>query len=456
MTRGMLGYDELAGLIERGEIDTVLVAFPDLQGRLIGKRVTGSYFLDQVAAEGVEACNYLLAVDVEMEPLPGYRYANWEQGYGDFRAVPDLATLRRIPWLDGTALVLCDLLEQDGTPTPVAPRQVLRRQVERAREAGLSVKIGAEAEFFLFRESYEEAAAKGYRDLTPHSSYVEDYHILQTTKDEYVIRDIRNGMEGAGIPVEFSKGEAAKGQHEINLRFSDAVDMADRHVIYKNGVKEIAHAHGRSVSFLAKWTMDDPGSSCHIHSSLWDTDGTTPLMWSDEGPEHLSETGRQFLAGLLVSAAELTWMFAPNVNSYKRFQAGSWAPTSLAWGLDNRTCAFRVVGHGAGRRVECRIPGADVNPYLAFAATIAAGLRGIEERLELPPAFQGNAYTAPDVPRIPWNIVAAADALETSEVAAKAFGDLVHEHLVNTARQEWVRFHQSVTDWELRRGFEQA
>ena len=456
MSEGILDANALRALCEQGEVDTVVVAFPDLQGRLMGKRVTSAFFLDHVLDEGIEACNYLVAVDVDMEPLPGYSYANWEQGYGDFRAIPDLGTMRRIPWLEGTVLVLCDLVEHSGEPVAVSPRQILRRQINRAREAGYTIKMGAEAEFFLFRQAYDDAAAQGYRDLTPHSPYVEDYHILQTTKDEYVIRDIRNGMEAAGIPVEFSKGEAAKGQHEINLRFADALEMADRHVIYKNGAKEIAHGHGRSVTFMAKWTMADPGSSCHVHSSVWDAGGRSSLMWDEAGAHHLSEVGRHFLGGLLAASAELTWMLAPYVNSYKRFQPGSWAPTNIVWGLDNRTCAYRVIGEGSGRRVECRVPGADVNAYLAFAATIAAGLHGIEERIEPPEPFEGNAYEAQGVPRIPWNIVDAADALEGSEVAAKAFGDDVHAHLVNTARQEWVRFHQAITDWELRRGFEQA
>lgn len=456
MAQGMLERETLVDLVEQGAVDTVVVAFPDLQGRLVGKRVTGRFFVDHVLDEGIEACNYLLAVDVDMEPLPGYRYTSWEQGYGDFRAVPDLSSLRGIPWLEGTALVLCDLVEHSGAPVAVAPRTILRHQVERAAAMGLRVKLGAEAEFFLFRESYDEAADQGYRGLTPHAPYVEDYHVLQTTKDEYLIREIRNGMETAGVPVEFSKGEAARGQHEINLRYADALEMADRHVIYKNGAKEIAHRHGRSISFMAKWAMDEPGCSCHVHSSVWDAEGEASLMWGDDPPLHLGETGLHFLGGLLGAARELTWMMAPTINSYKRFEPGSWAPTTLVWGLDNRTCAFRVVGEGPGRRVECRVPGADANPYLAFAATIAAGLWGIEHRIDPPPPFDGNAYEATDAPRVPWNIVEAADELERSEIAAKAFGDDVHHHLVNTARQEWARFHQAVTDWERRRGFEQA
>jgi glutamine synthetase len=430
------------------DIDTVLTVFPDLQGRLVGKRVTAHYFRDHVQGDGVHACNYLLAVDVDMTPLPGYEFANWDEGYGDVKAVPDMATLRRIPWLDNTALVMCDLVDEDaGAPVEVSPRQILRRQIERAAAAGYTVKIGAELEFFLFKDSYDEAAAKRYHGLTPHSQWIEDYHILQTTRDEYLIRQIRNGMDGAGVPVEFSKGEAGRGQHEINLEYADALEMADRHAIYKNGAKEIAALNDRSITFMAKWSMAEVGSSCHLHSSLWSVDGATPMA--------AAAAPRFWLGGLLDATRELAWCFAPYVNSYKRFQPGSWAPTTLAWGEDNRTCAFRMVGRGDGRRVECRVPGADCNPYLAYAATIAAGLHGIEHQLDPGPAYQGNAYIAPDdVPRVPSTLVEAIGALAASEVAANAFGPAVHAHLLNTARQEWASANQVVTDWELERGFE--
>jgi glutamine synthetase len=337
----------------------------------------------------------------------------------------------------------------------VSPRRILRRQVERAAELGYTVMCGSELEFFLFRDTYEEAAAKRFRDLAPHSSFVEDYHILQTTRDEYLIRAIRNGMDGAGIPVEFSKGEAGRGQHEINLRYADALTMADRHAIYKNGAKEIAGQHGRSITFMAKYTMDDVGSSCHVHSSVWNADASKSLMWDAEASDHFSPVFRGWLGGLVATGRELAWLHAPTVNSYKRYQPESWAPTALAWGRDNRTCGFRLVGHGEGFRVESRIPGADVNPYLSFAATIAAGLHGIEQGLEPPPRLDGNAYAADDVPHVPWNIVDAIDELERSEVARRAFGDDVHHHLVNTARQEWAAFNRAVTDWELLRNFEQ-
>ena len=454
---GMLGVQELRDGIAGGAIDTVLMVLPDLQGRLMGKRVTGHFFVEDVlAGEGaVFMCNYLLAVDVDMTPLPGYRFANWDQGYGDVKAVPDMTTLRSIPWLDRTALVICDVLDEEtGAPVEVSPRQMLRRQLARAAELGLTVKCGAELEFFLFRESYEEAWAKGYRDLTPHADYIEDYHILQTTKDEYLIRQIRNGMDGAGVPVEFSKGEAGNGQHEINLRYADALEMADRHTIYKNGAKEIAALNGRSLTFMAKWDMSQVGSSCHVHSSVWDGNGEHSLMWSDDAPHHLSETFRHWLGGLLATTRELAWCYAPYINSYKRYQPDSWAPTAITWGKDNRTCGYRVVGHGQGFRVESRIPGADANPYLAFAATIAAGLHGIEAGLEPSEPYPANAYAATDLARVPSHLLEAIEELEGSKVALNAFGPDVQHHLVNTARQEWLASHRVVTDWERLRNFE--
>jgi glutamine synthetase len=453
---GRLEGTELDRLIADGDVDTVLVVFPDLQGRLVGKRVTGHFFQDHVLDDGIEACNYLLAVDVDMTPVPGYEFANWDKGYGDFVCRPDLSTLRCVPWLEKTALVLCDLFdEHDGGPVEVSPRRILQRQLERAAAAGYQVMCGSELEFFLFRDSYEEAQAKGFASLDYHSAFNEDYHILQTTRDEYLIRQIRNGMDGAGVSVEFSKGEASRGQHEINLRYSDALEMADRHVIYKNGAKEIAGLNDRSVKFMAKYAMDECGSSCHLHSSVWDGDCSSSLMWDDDDPEHMSPVFRGWLGGQIVHMRELAWMFAPTVNSYKRYQPESWAPTALAWGRDNRTCGYRVVGHGQGYRVENRIPGADCNPYLAFAATIAAGLDGIEHGIEPPPRFEGNAYEAHHFARVPWNIVDAIEELEKSELAVQAFGSDVHYHLVNTAKQEWAAFSRVVTDWERRRCFEQ-
>lgn len=452
---GILTADELRQVVRNDAVDTVLVCFPDMQGRLMGKRVTGRYFVDRILEGTIEACDYLLAVDVDMTPLPGYTFANWDTGYGDMSLVPDLGTLRLVPWLEKTALVLCDLVKEGTTePIEVSPRQVLRRQVEAAAELGLTVKIGAELEFFLFKDTYAEARQKDYKGLTPHSDWIEDYHILQTTRDEHVIRQIRNGMDAAGVPVEFSKGEAGYGQHEINLVYADALEMADRHAIYKNGVKEIADANEVSVTFMAKWTMDDVGSSCHIHSSVWGDGGTTSMASHDGDPRALSPTVSHWLGGLLAASRELTWLFAPNVNSYKRFMPDSWAPTAVAWGDDNRTCGLRIVGHGAHRRVESRIPGADVNPYLAYAGVIAAGLHGIRNQIDPGPAFVGNAYEADDVERIPATLVEAIDLFEGSTVAREAFGDDVHHHLLNTARQEWLAFNRAVTDWELLRGFE--
>ena len=456
MERVTLELVELAAMIDDGRIDTVVVAFPDQQGRLVGKRVMGRFFLDAVAGGSIEACNYLLAVDVDMTPLPGYRAFNWEQGYGDLSAVPDLTTLRLVPWLERTALVLCDVVDEgDRSPVEVSPRRILQRQEQRAADLGYTVKIGAELEFFLFKESYAEAASKRYYDLTPHSDVIEDYHVLQTTRDEYLIREIRNGLQGAGVPVEFSKGEAGRGQHEINLVYADACEMADRNTVYKNAAKEIADQHGRSITFMAKYDIDEVGSSCHIHSSLWDADGGTSLMWDDAGAHHMSDVFRWWLGGLVKCSRELSLLFAPTVNSYKRFQPDSWAPTAVAWGLDNRTCGLRLVGHGQGYRVESRIPGADVNSYLAFAGVIAAGLHGIENRIDPGDPFVGNAYTDPDVEHIPSTLVEAIELFRRSEVARSAFGDDVHHHILNTAEQEWAAFNRAVTDWELRRNFEQ-
>jgi glutamine synthetase len=460
MTRGMLTVEGTRELIDRGEIDTVLLVFADLQGRLMGKRLTGDYFVhDILEGEGaIHACNYLIANDMEMEPVPGYSYASWETGYGDLKAIPDFNTLRRIPWLEKTALVICDAFDEEtGEEIDVAPRTILKRQVERAKQAGYTVKTASELEFYLFRDSFEEAANKRYADLRPHSDYIMDYHILQTTKDEYFIRQVRNGMDGAGVPVEFSKGEFGRGQQEINLRYTDALEMADRHVLYKNGVKEMAAATGRAVTFMAKWSMAEAGSSFHLHSSVWNADGSKSLMSDETAEHHMGDVFRGWLGGLMATAREMAWMFAPFVNSYKRYQLGSWAPTAIAWGHDNRTCGFRIVGEHAGHRVESRIPGADANPYLAFAATIAGGLHGIEDGVEPPAMFRGNAYEAKDVPRVPSSLHEAIDAFRDSKVARQAFGDQVYEHLLNCAIQEQSMFDNNcVTDWELYRYFERG
>lgn len=450
----MLDTAAIARRIAEGTIDTVVVAFPDLQGRPVGKRVTGDFFSRSVQDDGIEACNYLLAVDVDMDPLPGYEFANWERGYGDMTARPDPNTLHLLPWLPGTALVLCDLTDTNGQEVRVAPRQILRAQVERAAERGLEVRCATELEFYLFKDSPQEAQAKGWRGLTPHSTTIEDYQLLETSREEYLLRRIRNQMVEAGVPVEFSKGEAGRGQHEVNVTYSTPLATADHHLILKNGIKEIAAQEGRATTFMAKWSAQETGSSCHLHTSLWKAGTGQPLMWDERNPTHLSRLGERFLAGQLHTARQFAWCFAPYVNSYRRYLPGSWAPTAVVWAEDNRTCGFRVVGHGDGRRIENRIPGADVNPYVVLAASIAGGLYGIDHELEPGDAYQGNAYAASGVPRVPSNLHDALAELDRSSVAAECFGEDVHRHLVNTARQEWEKSNHVVTDWELARNFE--
>jgi glutamine synthetase len=444
----VLTHDQLKAAVRNGTVDTVVVAFTDMQGRLLGKRIHGHHFVEHdVGGHGIEGCTYLLAVDMEMDPVPGYALANWEQGYGDFVLRPDLATLRRLPWLEATALVLCDVESHDGTPVAPSPRQVLKRQVERARAVGLTPMFGSELEFYLFRETYAEAHAKRYRGLTPSVPYILDYHILAATYDEKLIRQIRNAMHAAGIPVEGSKGEAWPGQQEINFLYSDALTTADNHVVYKNGAKEIAHQNGCSITFMSKPHHDWIGSSCHVHSSLW-RDGENAFAGE-------SEVFERFLAGQIACLRELAIFVAPTVNSYKRFAAGSWAPTTLAWGHDNRTCGFRIVGQGQSLRAETRIPGGDVNPYLGFAALLAAGLHGIEQELELPPPLEGNAYES-DAERFPATLYEAVEALEAGTMARAAFGDDVIDHYLNYARTEQRLFDQVVTDYERRRMFERG
>jgi glutamine synthetase len=444
----VLTLDELEAAVESGEIDTVVVAFTDMQGRLMGKRMNADFFLEETeAGHGIEGCNYLLALEMDMDPVPGYQIANWEQGYGDFGMQPDLATLRRIPWLEATALVLCDVVWHDGTPVAPSPRQVLKRQVDRARELGFEPMFGSEVEFYLFRETYAEAHAKHYRDLTPSVPYILDYHILATTYDEPLIRQMRNGMQKAGIRVESSKGEAWPGQQEINFRYDEAVTMADNHTVYKTGAKEIAHLNGCSITFMAKPDHTWIGNSCHIHSSLWQ-DGENAFAGE-------SEVFKQYLAGQIASLKELAIFVAPTINSYKRFAAGSWAPTTLAWGHDNRTCGFRIVGHGGGLRTETRIPGGDANAYLAFAALLAAGLHGIENRLELPPPLEGNAYVS-DAERFPHSLREAIAALEDGTMARAALGEDVVDHYLNYARTEQRLFDEVVTCYERERMFERG
>ena len=440
-----MDLNQLRSGVESGEIDTVLVALADMQGRLQGKRFTAPHFLNAVVEHGAEACNYLLAVDVDMDTVSGYEMSSWDRGYGDFHLMPDLSTLRRVPWQEGTAMCLADVDWENGGPVVASPRQILRRQLDRLAERGWRAYAGTELEFLLFKDSYEEAWHKGYRDLSPGNLYNVDYSLFGTARVEPLIRRIRNGMQGAELKVENSKGECNFGQHEINFLYDDALAAADGHVIYKNGAKEIAAQEGMAISFIAKFDEKE-GNSCHVHLSFRSDDGR-PLF--AEEPQIFDG----FVAGLLAGMRELTLFYAPNVNSYKRFQPGSFAPTAIAWGNDNRTCSVRVVGHGSSKRVENRLPGADVNPYLALSAVIASGLHGIENELELEPPYEGNAYES-DKPRVPSTLRDARDAFAASDLAKQAFGQEVVDHYLNNARVELEAFDAVVTDWELYRGFE--
>ena len=435
---------ELRAAVEAGAVDTVLLAITDMQGRLQGKRLHARHFLDEVVEHGAEGCTYLLAVDVDMATVDGYAMASWERGYGDFVVRPDLSTLRPVPWHEGTAMCLADVVWHDGSPVAASPRQILRRQLERLAERGWTAHAGTELEFIVFRDSYEDAWRKGYRDLEPANLYNVDYSLLGTARVEPLIRRIRNAMAGAGLRVEDSKGECNLGQHEINFRYADALATADAHVIYKNGAKEIAAQEGMSITFMAKWDERE-GNSCHIHVSLADADG--PLFPRDRA------VFEAFLAGQLRCLRELMLLLAPNVNSYKRYADGSFAPTAVAWGHDNRTCALRVVGHGPSLRFENRVGGADLNPYLALSAIIAAGLHGVDAGLALEPPLEGDAYRS-DRPRVPTTLREARDLFARSAVAREAFGDEVVEHYLNAARVEIDAYDAAVTDWERVRGFE--
>ncbi|MFF8995244.1 glutamine synthetase family protein [Streptomyces sp. NPDC014983] len=443
-----LPVEELHALVASGEIDTVVLAFPDMQGRLQGKRFAARFFLDEVLEHGTEGCNYLLAVDTEMNTVDGYAMSSWERGYGDFAMRPDLATLRRIPWHPGTALLVADLAWDDGTPVVAAPRQILRRQLDRLAELGYTAQVGTELEFIVFKDSYEQAWDAGYRGLTPANQYNIDYSILGTGRIEPLLRRLRNEMAGAGLTVESAKGECNPGQHEIVFRYDEALTTCDQHALYKTGAKEIAAQEGVSITFMAKYNERE-GNSCHIHLSLTDADGTNAMA----GPDGMSEVMRHFLAGQLAALRDFSLLYAPNINSYKRFQQGSFAPTAVAWGHDNRTCALRVVGHGRSTRFENRLPGGDVNPHLAVAGLVAAGLYGIEHELELPEPCPGNAYTA-GFEHVPTTLREAAELWENSPIAKAAFGDDVVAHYRNMARVELEAFDAAVTDWELRRSFE--
>lgn len=440
--------------IESGEIDTVVVAFPDHYGRLVGKRFAARFFYDSVAADGTHACDYLLTVDMEMEPCDGFAFANWEKGYGDFHLVPDFETLRVASWLPKTAIVLCDLEDAEHRPIAVAPRSILRTQIQRAADLGLKAMAGSEAEYYIYDHSYRQLAKGNYQKLRAASDYIEDYHILQGTREEPLNREIRNQLESSGIPVECTKGEWGLGQHELNLRYADILEMADRHVLYKQCAKEVADSLGKSITFMAKPFEDGAGSSCHVHVSLWEGDTNVFVGDSTIGQLRCSDRFRWFLGGWIQHAAEVMVMMAPNVNSYKRYQSGSWAPTRLAWATDNRTAGFRIVGRGNSLRIECRIPGADCNPYLVYASALAAGLDGIEHKIEPPPLFSGNAYDAKDIERVPANLRAATDLFASSEFAQQAFGSEVVDHYAHFFRLEQAAFERAVTDWERRRYFE--
>jgi len=435
------------------QVDTVIVAFAGVYGRLLGKRMTRDFFLGHVVEDGTHACNYLLATNMDMEVLPGFQLASWEQGYGDFHVVPDMSTLRLFPWQEKTACVLGDLHHEDGSLVAQAPRSVLARQLERLAERGLRAFIGSELEFNLFDQDYRTIRDRAPGDMVPSSDYLIDYHILQPGRDENVLRRLRNEMSAAGITVECSKGEAGRGQHEVNLVFAEALEMADKHALYKTGAKDIAAQEGKSLTFMAKWWERDTGNGFHLHTSLWDADASRNLFW-DAAAEAPGELFHQFLGGLLKYSGELAYFFAPTVNSYKRWQPGSWAPTGIVCGHDNRTCGLRVVGHGEGLRIENRMPGADANPYLTFAATLAAGLKGIEEGLN-GEIYQGNAYDDETLPRLPRSLEDAIDLLKASDLAREAFGPEVVEFFVHTAELEADAFRRVVTDWERRRYFEQ-
>ncbi len=449
-------FDALKEDVAAGRIDTVLACLVDMQGRLMGKRFHAAFFVESGHHE-THSCNYLLATDMEMETVAGYAATSWAAGYGDYTMKPDLSTLCHVPWLEGTALVLCDVLDHHGHEIAHSPRAVLKKQVKRLEAMGLKAYMATELEFFLFDQTYENACASGYRDLKTASSYNEDYHIFQTTKEEAVMRAIRNGLQGAGIPVENSKGEASAGQEEINVRYADALTMADRHAIIKNACKEIAWAQGKSITFLAKWSNAHAGSSSHIHQSLWSADGKTPHFLDAQAKYGMSPLMRNYVAGLLAHASDITGFLAPYINSYKRFVAGTFAPTKAIWSADNRTAGYRLCGAGTkGIRIECRVGGSDLNPYLAMAALLAAGIDGIEKKMELEEAFVGDAYGGRDIREIPKTLRDATVALKGSQMLRKAFGDEVIDHYVRAAEWEQEEYDRRITDWEVKRGFERA
>ncbi len=457
--RGLLDVETLKQMVTNERIETVITVFPDMYGRLMGKRINGHFFVDDVLEHSVHACDYLLACDMEMDPVQGYEFTSWASGYGDLRLIPDLKTLRQATWLDKSAIVVCDVYDEEkDVLVNVAPRTILRKQVERATKQGYAVMGGSELEFYIFKDSYEEAARKKYEDLEPIGKYIEDYHIFQGTKEEFVVGSIRHHMDHSGVPVEFSKGEWGPGQQEINLRYTDVLEMSDRHTIYKHAAKEIAHQQGCSISFMAKWNERYAGSSMHLHVSLWDAKGSKVLFPGDElvGPLHVSKVFRWFLGGWIAHIHEIFVFYAPYPASYKRYVASSFAPTAICWSYDNRTAGFRIVGHGPSLRIECRSPGADANPYLAFAATLAAGLDGIERKIEPPSMFEGNAYADRDLPRVPGTLNRAIHELERSSWAREVFGEEVIDHYLHFFRTEQRKSDEVVTNWERARYFERA
>lgn len=456
-SRGMLSEHELSKLVTAGDIDTVVVVFTDLYGRFVGKRFDASYFVDTVAAGGTHACDYLLTVDMEMEPVSGYAFSNWEKGYGDFHLLPDLDTLRLASWLDKTAMVLCDVIdEQTHERITIAPRSLLRSQIDAAAEMGLTVKAGSELEYYLFNTSYRDASHGGYTDRSLEAAgwYIEDYHVLQATREEPFNAAVRRHLAASGVPVECTKGEWGKGQHELNVKYAGLLAMADNHSVYKQCLKEVADQQQVSVTFMAKYSAEHAGSSSHVHISLWNDSGNAFVGDKSLGPVQCSDTFRWFLAGWMAHVPELMVCYAPTVNSYKRYQSGSWAPTRIGWSRDNRTAGFRVVGSGPSLRIECRIPGADCNPYLTYAAAMASGLDGIRRQLEPPDIYEGDVYAADELPHVPKTLTEAIAQFEQSEFAREAFGREVVEHYTHFFRTEQEAYDRAVTDWERQRYFE--
>lgn len=450
-TNGMLSLEDLERAVREGQVETVLAVFPDLYGRLVGKRIAARYFLDHVAEHGMHACDYLFTVDMEMDVVEGYEFANWNKGYGDVHCVPNWSTLRLATWLDRSALIVCDVYDESTHDlVAVAPRTMLKKQLGALAEMGYSAKGGSELEYYLFKDSYEEAHTKGYEDLQPFSAYIEDYHMFQGTKEEQINAAVRRHMESSGIPVEFSKGEWGPGQHELNLRYAEVLEMADRQCIYKQAFKEIAWAQQIAVSFMAKWRSDLAGSSMHLHLSLWDREDRA--VFGDE----TSDIFRHFLGGWMHHARAMAPFYAPYPNSYKRYVYQSWAPTRIAWSRDNRTAGFRIVGTGKSQRIESRLPGADANPYLAYAAALAAGIDGIKNAIEPPPLFSGDAYQDDSAKSVPANLAEATDALERSDVFRQAFGNDVVDHYVHFFRTEQRKYNEAVTSWERARYFERG